>query len=200
MKIFTKAVLSLLFASNVYAGPDPFIGEVSMFAGTFAPRGWALCNGQLLSISQYTALFSLLGTTYGGDGRTTFALPDLRGRVPVHAGQGPGLSNYRLGQRGGVEAVTLNANQMPSHNHAYSPTATSSTATTADPQNARLATTPQNAAGVQTYSTDTDVNAHVTMTSDSTANTGGSQAHTNIQPFTTINYIIALQGIFPSRN
>src|SRR5215213_5859350 len=96
---------------------DPYIGEIRMFAGNFAPRGWALCNGQLLSISQNTALFSLLGTMYGGNGQTTFALPDLRGRVPLHFGQGPGLSNYVEGEVGGTETVTLTTGEMPSHNH-----------------------------------------------------------------------------------
>jgi len=98
-------------------GAEPFIGEISMFGGNFAPRNWAFCDGQLLAISQNTALFSLLGTIYGGDGRTTFALPDLRGRVPIHSGNGPGLSNYRVGQKGGTETVTLNVTQIPSHNH-----------------------------------------------------------------------------------
>ena len=96
---------------------SPFIGQITLFAGNFAPRGWAFCNGQLLSIAQNTALFSILGTTYGGNGQTTFALPDLRGRVPVHAGQGPGLSNYDLGQQGGAESVTLTTAQMPAHTH-----------------------------------------------------------------------------------
>lgn len=99
------------------SGPEPYIGEISMFGGNFAPRGWAFCDGQLLPIAQNTALFSLLGTIYGGDGRTTFALPDLRGRVPVHSGNGPGLSDYRVGQRGGSERIILTINQIPSHNH-----------------------------------------------------------------------------------
>src|SRR5438132_384897 len=100
---------------------EPFLGEIRMFCGNFNPRGWALCNGQLLSIAQNTALFSILGTTYGGNGQTTFALPDLRGRVPVHPGQGPGLSMYNLGENGGAESVTLTAAQMPAHQHTVTP-------------------------------------------------------------------------------
>jgi microcystin-dependent protein len=110
---------------------EPFIGQIMMFGGSFAPRGWAFCEGQLLPISQNAALFSILGTTYGGDGRSTFALPDLRGRVAIHPGSGPGLSNYRLGEKGGVESVALNVNQIPAHSHGIS--ASNGTADSADP-------------------------------------------------------------------
>ena len=144
-------------------GSDPFIGEISMFGGNFAPRNWAQCDGQLLQISQYQALFSLLGTAYGGDGRTTFGLPDLRGRVPVHPGTGPGLTPRSWGQKSGVNDVTLNVNQIPSHNHTLP-------LKSGDP--------PAN----------------------STKNTGGGQSHTNVQPFLGLHYIVALQGVFPSRN
>ena len=165
---------------------EPFIGSVILFAGNFAPRGWAFCNGQILSIAQNTALFSLLGTTYGGNGQTTFALPDLRGRVPLHFGQGPGLSSYALGQSAGTESVTLNLNQMPAHTHSQPAT------------NAGQNTNRPNAAvpargGV--YAASTDGSAL-----DPTTSAGGSQPHTNIQPYLALNYIIALEGIYPSRN
>src|SRR3954449_6617686 len=111
----------------------PFIGQISLFGGNFAPRGWAFCNGQLLAVSQNTALFSILGTTYGGNGETTFALPDLRGRVPLHPGQGPGLSPYVLGENGGQENVTLNVTQLPAHTHAVSPRASNNAQTTNRP-------------------------------------------------------------------
>jgi microcystin-dependent protein len=165
---------------------QPFLGEIILFGGNFAPRGWAFCNGQLLAISQNTALFSILGTTYGGDGQTNFALPDLRSRVPTHFGQGPGLSPYVLGQTGGTENVTLNVNQMPAHTH--SQPATNGEQTTNRPNAALPAE-----GGV--YSNESDGSTlHPTLSS------GGSQPHNNIQPYLTLNYIIAIAGIFPSRN
>ena len=180
--------------------PDPFIGQINMFGGNFAPRGWALCDGQLLAISANTALFSILGTTYGGDGRTTFGLPDLRGRAALHAGQGPGLTNRPLGSKGGAETVTLNTQQMPSHNHDM--LAVNTNATTNEPVGNILGR------GGSTDLTEPVEEVYVpkpagtTSTLDSTAitNTGGAQAHPNVQPFQTVNYIIALVGIFPSRN
>lgn len=171
---------------------DPFIGEVILFAGNFAPRGWAFCDGQLLPINQYSALFSILGTTYGGDGRTTFALPDLRGRVPIHEGHGPGLSDYRLGAKGGQEHVTLTLNQMPSHNHHVN--AVSSAGNDANPQN----NFPANTVGFdREYSA---ANPDIQMNGNMISNTGGGQSHENRQPFLALNYIIALQGVFPSRS
>lgn len=178
---------------------DPFIGMIVMFGGNFAPRGWALCNGQLLAISQNSALFSILGTTYGGDGRTTFGLPDLRSRVPMHAGQGPGLSNRRLGERGGVQDVTLTANQLPSHTHVASGTqqvqnapGDSSNPTGRIP--AELVR--ENAYGAGPTNADLAAGSvDVTV-----QNTGGNQPHTNLQPYQVVNFIIALQGIFPSRS
>ena len=170
---------------------DPFIGEIIMFAGNFAPRGWAFCDGQLLSISTNTALFSILGTTYGGDGRSTFGLPDLRGRVSVHPGQGPGLSSRRLGEKAGRETVTLSVAQLPAHNHPQN--ATSSNAETGSPTNGLLGTFPGPA-----Y--DSDGTADTQMKSTSIGDTGGGQDHDNMQPYQCVNYIIALQGIFPSRN
>ncbi len=176
---------------------EPFIGEIAMFGGNFAPRSWALCNGQLLPISQNEALFSLLGTTYGGDGRTTFGLPDLRGRVPIHAGQGPGLSNYQLGQRGGAETVTLTSAEMPSHNHtsALEMRVGSSAPDTADP-NGNIITSCKIYSSVKNPS----VKLGDGMFTNTIGNTGGNQAHENRPPFQTINYIIALQGTYPSRN
>ena len=173
---------------------DPFIGMIVLFAGNFAPRGWALCDGQVLSIASNAALFSILGTTYGGDGRTTFGLPDLRGRVSIHPGNGPGLSNYRLGQRGGAENVTLNMDQIPEHNHAPVLHGHSGNANNTLPTNHVLA----NAREV-TYSdqaTDIQLNA-AAITSN---NVGDNQAHANIQPYLCVNYIIALTGTFPSRS
>jgi microcystin-dependent protein len=172
-------------------GQDPYIGEIRMFAGNFAPRGWALCSGQLLSISQYTALFSILGTTYGGDGRVTFALPDLRGRAPVHAGQGPGLSNRNLGQSGGEESHVLTTNEIPSHTHQLR--GDSSVASTDMPANSSPA---RNAGGIPSYGNTADIN----MSPGAIQSTGAGQGHNNMQPYLTVNFIIALEGIFPPRN
>jgi microcystin-dependent protein len=169
---------------------DPFIAQIVMFGGNFAPRGWALCDGQLLPIAQNTALFSILGTTYGGDGRTTFGLPDLRGRVPVHPGNGPGLSPYQLGQRGGTESVTLNTTQIPPHSHALS--AKGNPANDTNPAGKALGR-----AAEDTY---VSGGTPVPMDSASIGQAGGGQSHTNIQPYQTVNYIIALVGVFPSRN
>jgi len=170
---------------------EPFVGEIRMFAGNFAPRGWAFCDGQLLAISQNDALFSLLGTIYGGDGRTTFGLPDVRGRIPLHAGTGPGLSQRRLGSKSGNENVTLTANQLPSHTHTLN--ASSSTANSATAAGKSLAKLP---AG-DLYRSGT---AEHNLSSNAIANTGGNQHHTNLMPSLCVNYIIALFGIYPSRN
>jgi microcystin-dependent protein len=167
---------------------NPFIGEIIMFGGNFAPRGWAFCSGQLLPISQYTALFSILGTTYGGDGRTTFALPDLRGRVAIAQGRGPGLSNYSLGQRGGTETNTLTVAQMPSHNHIVSmPVSTDSAEENAGYLGSSAIYTEDPTAG-KNY-------PGVTV-----ANTGSGTPVNNMGPFAAVSYIIALVGVFPSRN
>lgn len=167
---------------------DPFIAEIILFGGNFAPRGWAFCDGQLLPISQNTALFSLLGTIYGGDGRTTFALPDLRGRVPIHPGTGPGLSTVRLGERGGQETVTLGVANLPSHSHLAHGTQGAQTAT-------RPAGNVPSASGAYAAAPDTSP-----MNADFIKNTGGSQPFPNRQPYLGVNYIIALVGVFPSRN
>lgn len=170
---------------------EPFVGEIRMFAGNFAPRGWAFCDGQLLAVSQNDALFSLLGTIYGGDGRTTFGLPDVRGRIPIHAGHGPGLSERRLGAKGGAEKVTLTVNQLPSHGHPMQ--ASSEAATTANPQGEVLAETLTD----RVYRPDS---ADTNLASSSVTNTGGSRSHTNLMPFLCINFIISLVGIYPSRH
>lgn len=169
---------------------EPFVGEMRMFAGNFAPRGWAFCDGQLLAVSQNDALFSLLGTIYGGDGRTTFGLPDLRGRIPIHAGSGPGLSPRRLGAKGGAENVTLTVNQLPSHTHTMQ--AQTVNANTPNAQGNLLSQTPT----VDLYITDPPVQS---MASSAVTNVGGSRSHTNLMPFLCINFIIALFGIYPSR-
>ena len=175
---------------------EPFIGQIMMFAGNFAPRGWSLCEGQLLSIAQNTALFSILGTTYGGDGRTTFALPDLRGRVPIQPGTGPGLSPYTLGQSGGVENVSLLISNIPAHNHPLQ--ASTGAGDASSPQNAVPAVTvdPNTQQPLSGYNT----SPNATMAAASVGLAGGSQPHTNVQPYLSVNFIIALEGIFPSRN
>lgn len=165
----------------------PFIGEIRMFAGNFAPAGWELCAGQLLSISENDALFTLIGTTYGGDGQSTFALPDLRGRAPIHQGQSPGLSNYVIGQAAGVETVTLGINQIPNHTHGLL-------------ANGALAGRIPN----PTNAVFTSVGRFYSVSGTNAAQppplttVGGSAAHTNMQPYLAINYIISLFGIFPS--
>jgi microcystin-dependent protein len=169
---------------------EPFLGEIAIFGFNFAPRGWAMCNGQILPISQNTALFSLLGTTYGGNGQTTFALPDLRSRVPVHEGQGPGLSSYDLGQTGGSENVTLTTPQLPLHTHGFTVNA-SSAATSKSPAGNNPA-----AFGTVAYGSTADLQ----MGPDTTSPTGDSAPHNNVQPYLTLNFCIALEGIFPSRN
>jgi len=169
---------------------EPFVGEIRMFAGNFAPRGWAFCDGQLLAVSQNDALFSLLGTIYGGDGRSTFGLPDMRGRLSIHAGHGPGLSERRLGAKGGAEHVTLTTNQLPSHSHNYH--GSTEAGNTSAPAGKVLA-------GRASHATYIEDSASTSMGSNSVSSTGGSQSHTNIMPFLCVNYIIALFGIYPSR-
>jgi microcystin-dependent protein len=169
---------------------EPFVGEIRMFAGNFAPRGWALCDGQLLAIAQNDALFSLFGTVYGGDGRTTFGLPDLRGRVPVHAGTGPGLSDRRLGSKSGSESVAMVSNQLPSHTHPFQ--GSSDAATTPDPSGNVFARSSGDAYG-------SDLSAS-NMNGAAVGNSGGGQAHTNLMPSLAVNFIVALFGVYPSRN
>jgi microcystin-dependent protein len=170
-------------------GTSPYLGEIDMVAFNFAPTGWALCEGQLLPISEYDALFNLIGTTYGGNGQTTFALPDLRGRVPVAMGQGYGLSNYVIGQYSGAETVTLNQNQIPAHTHAAN--ASTSNGTSATPSGNFPAV---NNEGIQHYA----ATSNGTMNATAIGNTGGGQAHSNLQPSLCINFIIALTGVYPT--
>lgn len=169
---------------------DPFVAEIRIFGGNFAPRGWAFCDGQLLPISQNTALFSLLGTTYGGDGRTTFALPDLRGRSPLHQGQGPGLSSRQLGEPAGVENVTLTQSQIPVHTHAL---ASGGAAVATNPGGNRFG----QPASAKIYGPATSM---VPMSAAAIGSAGQNQAHGNRQPYLVLSFIIALQGIFPPRS
>ncbi|HRC16319.1 MAG TPA: tail fiber protein [Chitinophagaceae bacterium] len=170
---------------------QPFIGEIKLFGGNFEIVGHAFCRGQLLSIAQNSALFALLGTIYGGDGQSTFGLPDLRGRVPINQGVGPGLSQRTIGEVSGVENVSLTTNQIPAHNHLLS--AAGSTASSSDPTNNRWASQPS----LGQYET---VSSGSNLKSSALGITGGSQPHSNLQPYIAINYLIALEGIFPSRN
>jgi microcystin-dependent protein len=170
---------------------EPFVGEIRMFAGNFAPRGWAFCDGQLLAVSQNDALFSLLGTIYGGDGRTTFGLPDVRGRLPIHAGSGPGLSPRRLGAKSGSETVTLTVNQMPSHSHDF--VGNTAEATDISPTGKTIAK-GVGVAALAATAQNTD------MASSMVSATGGSRSHTNLMPALCVHFIIALFGIYPSRS
>ena|SRR5690349_16092940 len=169
---------------------EPFLAEIRVFTGNFAPKGWALCNGQLLPISQNTALFSLLGTNFGGDGKQNFALPDLRDRSPMHAGAAPGLTARALGEKGGEESVTLTLNQTPDHGHRLHPT--TGAATSMATENAFLA-------AVTTTNIYGPPGTPLAMSPSAIGQTGG-QPHDNRQPYLTLNFIIALQGIFPSRS
>lgn len=173
---------------------EPFIAEIRIFAGNFAPRGWAFCDGQLLPIANNTSLFSLIGTTYGGDGRTTTALPNLQGRAPMHPGRGPGLTDRRLGQKVGVKTVTLTEAQIPSHSHTAR--AATSGADAIPPSNT---TSLARSGGGSAYQSNTTASL-VDLASETVATTGGGQSHTNIQPYLTLNFIIALQGLYPSRS
>lgn len=172
---------------------EPFIAEIRIFAGNFAPRGWAFCDGQLLPISQNTALFSLIGTTYGGDGRTTTALPNLQGRAPMHPGHGPGLTARRLGERGGVETVTLSEAQMPNHTH------TMMAADRNGEDRPAVGRALARSTGGAMYQTDSSNNL-VNLANTALPSTGGSQAHNNLQPFLAMSFIIALIGLYPSRS
>jgi microcystin-dependent protein len=171
---------------------SPFVAEIRIFPGNFAPKGWAFCNGQILPISQNTALFSLLGTTYGGNGQSTFALPDLQGRVPMHPGQGPGLSLHDLGEEGGEKFVTLLQSEMPAHNHNAQGSNTNSNqqAVTA---NFHAGSTQNKRYAPAATAPDTTMNPFII------APTGSSFPHNNMSPYLTLNFCIALQGVFPPR-
>lgn len=169
---------------------DQFVAEIRIFTGNFPPRGWAFCNGQILPISQNTALFSLLGTTYGGDGKSTFALPDLRDRFPMHPGQGPGLTPRSLGEQGGAASVTLTAAELPAHSHTLN-------AATGAAGGAPEGQLPGKPAAANIYG---GTSNPTTMASAALQPAGGTQAHENRQPYLAVNFIIALQGIFPPRS
>ena len=170
---------------------DPFVAEIRMFPFNFAPKGWAWCDGQLLPLSQNTALFSLLGTTYGGDGKSNFALPDLQGRSPMHPGQGPGLSLHDLGETGGSETVTLLESEIPAHSHSMQ-----ATVSLAD---SNLATGNNLARSSNGKAYNTQASGFVSMNPQSLAPAGGDQPHNNMMPYLTVYFNIALQGVFPPR-
>ena len=186
---------------------DPYLSEIALFSFGFAPKGWATCSGQLLPINQNQALFSLLGTTYGGDGRTNFALPDLRGRAPIGFGQGPALGSYFLGEAAGAEAVNLSVAQLPQHTHVMSAnglTVAAKCSNSAGNQQTPVGNVPSiEAAGVTaTYSNalpDANMNSGAIAMGGASAMSGGSQAHANVQPFLALTFCIALVGVFPSQ-
>jgi microcystin-dependent protein len=185
------AILTSSPRASGQSADDPFVGEIIIVAFNFEPPGWAFCDGRLMAISQDTALFALLGTTYGGDGQTTFALPDLRGRVPIHQGQGNGPSNYVMGQTGGEETVTLTINQIPAHNHSIA--GESSVGSTNNPAGGIWASQSH----LNVYSSSF---GNTAMNPGSVSTAGGSQPHDNRSPYLALNYIISLFGIFPSQN
>jgi microcystin-dependent protein len=207
-KACTMATLAFLFPGMQQAqaqGSDPYIGQILYVGFNFAPVGWNFCDGSVLQITSNDALFALIGTTYGGDGQTTFALPDLQGRVPIHQGQSPGTSNYVIGQRAGAESVTLTTAQMPAHVHSLSFKApipgTSAIATSAVPAGHALASTGRNL----TYSSsapNVSLGGSVTLSSSTgfTGNSGGSQPFSIMPPYLTVTCIISLFGVFPSQN
>jgi microcystin-dependent protein len=181
---------------------DGYIGQIILFAGTFEPLNWAYCDGRLLSISQNQALFAIIGTTYGGDGRSNFALPDLRGRVPVSTGNGPGRTPRVLGQYGGEESVSLTLNQLPTHNHLASASvpASANGGDNSSPVGNIPAVISADSGSLNAYtSTSKATGSLAAGTGSPTSNTGGNQAHDNMQPYLCLSYIICLSGIFPSR-
>ncbi|MES2812427.1 MAG: tail fiber protein [Bacteroidota bacterium] len=191
MKKHIYVLLIVLFANAIHA-QTPYVGQVKMFAGNFPPRGWAFCDGQLLSISENEVLFTLIGTTYGGDGQTTFAVPDLRGRVVVGTGQGAGLSSRILGETGGSETNTMTINQMPTHNHFVN------TVTANGNQNLPTGNFP---AGTTVLDKEySNGSANTTFRAGMLSPSGNNQPINNIQPCLAVSFIIALEGIFPSQN
>lgn len=190
-QVFSALILALfLFGNHAAKGQDAFLGEVRIFAGNYAPTNWALCQGQLLPIASNAALFTIIGTTYGGDGRTTFALPDLRGRIPVGAGQGPGLSSYGIGTTGGVESITLTPGQLPAHSHLSHGVQTWNTG-------GQPSQTPT-AGNTSFYRVG---NAPLEKSAQlATTPTGQGQPINNVQPYVGLNYIICVNGVFPPRN
>lgn len=172
---------------------NPFVGEIRIVGFGFAPRGWADCDGQLLAVSQFDALFSLFGTVYGGDGRTTFGLPDLRGRVAIHMGSGPGLTPRAIGSKAGAEQVSLNAQQNAAHSHNWQ-------ATTAGAQNTTAINNALAEASTDAYGNTTPPQSPVNMASSMVAVAGNGQPHDNLQPFQVLRYIVSLFGVYPSRS
>ena len=173
---------------------EPYIGEIRLFGGNFAPQGWATCDGQILSIAEYEPLFVLIGTTYGGDGQSNFALPNLAAQTPVHMGASSGTSTYALGQTGGQTSITLTSNQLPAHSHAV---ATTSGAQQVSPASAFFAPASSSQSGVLTYGPGT---TPVGLHPSSVALAGGAQPHDNMQPYLAVTYIIALYGVYPPQN
>jgi microcystin-dependent protein len=173
---------------------NPFVAEIRIFPFNFAPTGWAFCNGQLLPLSQNTALFSLLGTTYGGDGKSNFALPNLQGSAPMHPGQGPGLSLHDLGETGGSSTVSLLESEIPSHSHALQASPRTSDLDNPGPNNALGRSAPQ-----QLYLQSATTPQLVAMSDNTIAPAGGDQPHNNLMPYLALNFCIALQGVFPPR-
>jgi microcystin-dependent protein len=176
---------------------SPYVGEIRMFAGNFPPVGWMFCDGQSLPISENDTLFNLIGTTYGGDGQETFNLPDLQGRLPIHMGTGPGLQNYVIGEKSGVESVTLTTQQIPSHTHTPLPTAAQGNAGTATAGAVLASMGPAGISQVPCYTPFVNTN-QITLNASTIAPAGGSQPHENLQPYLCVNFIISLFGIFPS--
>jgi microcystin-dependent protein len=171
---------------------DPFVAEIRIFPFNFAPTGWAFCDGQLLPLAQNTALFSLLGTTYGGDGKATFALPNLQGRAPMHPGQGPGLSLHDLGETGGVPTVTLLQSEIPAHSHAMR-------ADASDPSNVKIVS-PASSFGISQEGLAYQDNSDVALAAQALSPAGGGSPHNNLMPYLTLEFNIALQGVFPPRS
>lgn len=193
--------VSLAVLSAPSFAQEPMIGEIRFFAGNFAPRGWATCDGQLLPINSNQALFSILGTTYGGDGRTTFALPDMRGRSPIHAGTGSGLATQRLGQRGGRESIALTSQNLPAHNHNVTISASSGQADSTDVGHlanpvAPLAQSPTS----KGYAANPPVDQQASLAGVRVGNTGGGQPFDSRNPYVAVTCIVALTGYYPSRN
>lgn len=177
---------------------NPFVGEIKLFTGNFAPRGFALCNGQLLPISQNTALFSLLGTNFGGNGTSTFGLPNLQGSFPLGAGSGPGLTPRVVGETGGQSAVQLLTTEIPSHSHAA--LADTAGGTTDDPTASLWAMPHQGKASIPAYTANSANSPNVAMNAQALALVGGNQSHNNLSPYLVVTFIIAMQGVFPARN
>lgn len=196
--ICINTITDLQTPETLVAMAEPFLGEIRIFAGNFAPRNWAFCDGQLVPVSQNAALFSLVGTAYGGDGRTTFGLPDLRGRLPMHPGSGPGLTARRLGQKGGAESVMLSEAQLPKHTHNIGATNNPGDATT--PGGNIPAATGEGTSEVPATKAYANTVPNAELRREIVRPAGGGEAHDNMPPFLCVNFIIALAGVLPSRS